>query len=161
MISNLEITKIGEDRYKIEGVIDEFSDFSSIFDSPNNGHIWIDLADVSRINSSGIRIWMQSTMNIKATLHLYNCSMVMVDQFVMIPSLVNAKRLVESFFVHFVCDQCGGETREIVKIGEDINASNYEVFPQQLACQDCGGTKVIDHSPELYFSFLQDLSKSS
>lgn len=161
MHSSLEITKIGTDRYKIKGVIDEFSDFSEIFNSPNSGEIWIDLGDVTRINSSGIRIWMQSIFSFKAKTHLYNCSMQMVDQFAMIPSLINANRLVESFYVHFVCDDCDVEARELVRVGDDIDVSNYEDFPQERSCEKCGGTMVFDHSPELYFSFLNDLPKSS
>jgi hypothetical protein len=161
MGSSLEIKKIDADHYKIKGVIDEFSDLSEIFGSHSSGDIWIDLGDVTRINSSGIRIWMQSIFAFKGKIHLHNCSMVMVDQFVMIPSLVNADRLVESFYVHFVCDDCGIEARDLVKIGEDIDASNYEDFPQERACAKCGGTMMFDHSPELYFSFLNDLPKSS
>ena len=69
----MQIEWLAENKAKISGVIDEFSSFKDLF-SKQLPELWIDFSGVTRINSSGIREWVQAVLTCESVLHLENCS---------------------------------------------------------------------------------------
>jgi len=145
-------------RVKISGVIDEFSSFAEVFNR-NPTEIWIDFSGVTRINSSGIREWVQAVLGSSARLHMENCSAVMVDQFSMIPEFIGKNGVVESFFIHYLCDSCGHEEKKLTIVGKDINPGDPYREALDEACPVCGGLMELDHNPDIYFAFLKFMKR--
>ena len=153
-MNKCKIDWVSDKEVKVSGVIDEFSTFEEIF-SKNRPEVWIDFSGVSRINSSGIREWVQAVLSADARLHLVNCSSVMVDQFSMIPEFVGKNGTVESFYVHYICDACGSETKTLLTVGQDISTnSEYDDFMEK-DCDNCDAVMELDHNPDIYFAFLR------
>ncbi|NRA63542.1 MAG: hypothetical protein HRU19_03615 [Pseudobacteriovorax sp.] len=153
-MNKCKIEWLSESKVKISGVIDEFSTFESLF-SKNLPEVWIDFSDVTRINSSGIREWVQAVLSTETVLHLENCSSVMVDQFSMIPEFVGKNGRVESFYCHYICDDCSHEDKDLLTVGKTIEPNqDFEPFLEK-PCSNCGGTMELDHNPDIYFAFLR------
>ncbi len=159
-MNKCKITWITECLVMISGIIDEYSDFSQLF-AGKPSDIWVDFNDIERINSSGVREWIQAVMSTKSNLHLINCSSVIVDQFAMIPEFIGKNGVVESFFVHYVCDSCNIEEKRLLEAVKDIHAdSDLNQFLEK-GCNACGSTMELDHNLEVYFSFIKFLPKAS
>ena len=159
-MNKCKIQWLDERRAKVSGVIDEFSSFEELFNK-NQEEIWIDFSEVTRINSSGIREWVQAVLGSTARLHLEKCSAVMVDQFSMIPEFIGKNGTIESFFVHYICDSCGHEERELLEVGKDIGGD--KTYKEQLEdpCPSCGHVLELDHNPDIYFAFLKFVKNAS
>jgi hypothetical protein len=153
-MNKCKIEWVSEKRVKISGIIDEFSSFRDLF-SHQLEEIWIDFSGVTRINSSGIREWVQAVLSSNVRLHMENCSAVMVDQFSMIPEFIGKNGVVESFFVHYLCDACGHEEKNLCVVGKDIKAEDSYKEALDDPCPVCGGVLELDHNPDIYFAFLK------
>ncbi len=158
-MNKCKIEWVGKNKVQVSGVIDEFSSFDDLF---NRGHkeIWIDFSGVTRINSSGIREWVQAVIASHAHLHMENCSAVMVDQFSMIPEFIGKNGVVESFYIHYICDTCGHEEKQLAVVGKDIDAGDPHKDVADNPCSNCGGVLELDHNPDIYFAFLKFMKKS-
>lgn len=140
----------------ISGIVDEYEDFSEFTRCAQNTLI-VDFSGVTRMNSSGIRNWIQAITKHKIKLLLRNCSSVVVEQFSMIPEFVGKNGYVESFFVPYHCVACEYETQKLFITGQDIQICESPEADAQLAepCPQCGDVVELDHNPEIYFAFLR------
>jgi len=157
-MNRCEFRWIDERTLKIAGTIDE--NFTIDEQLPKlKDEVWIDLKNVARINSCGVREWIKAIVKTEAKIHYINCSSVIVTQFSMIPEFIGRKGQVESFETQFVCPHCGHEDSKILVVGKDIQAGldTYLESPE-MKCSECGESMECDHNPELYFSFLSDAS---
>ena len=145
------------DTVVISGIIDEYADFSSLSQRAQQS-LNVDLSQVTRMNSSGIRTWIQSIMRHKIELNLTNCSPVVVEQFSMIPEFIGKNGFVESFQAQFICGSCGTETQDTFQVGVDVfPGQNYSDHVLEKTCPSCGQSMDFDHNPEIYFSFLRTM----
>ena len=149
-----DIDWIDDNHLKISGEIDEFSDFVNIFDKfPKE--IWVDLKEVSRINSLGIRQWLEAMRGCQSHVHLMNCSESIIDAINLVPQFLGEHGRVESFEVTFICDECSTEVHKFLDT-KDIQFEDGEVqdFESQETCLSCGGDMDLNHVAEIYFDFL-------
>lgn len=152
-----EIKWLSESEISIEGIIDEYADFSSLT-SRASQVLRVDLSKITRINSSGIRSWIQTILRHKIQLSLRHCSPVVVEQFSMIPEFIGKNGFVESFYGHFVCHDCSHETSHLFQCGIDVfPGESYREEQLEQECPSCSGTMELDHNPEIYFSFLRSM----
>lgn len=151
-----ELRWLDEKTLQIAGTIDEHFSLDPVIDRLQ-GDVWIDLSQVARINSCGVREWIKVISKSQARLHYQKCSTVIVCQFSMIPEFLGPFGRVESFETQYVCGQCGHEDSLLLEVGKDIQAGLpvYQDSPD-LTCRECGTAMECDHNPELYFSFLSD-----
>jgi anti-anti-sigma regulatory factor len=134
------------------GVIDENADFSQLVSS-NVAEIRFSTKDVSRINSVGVRGWINAfqkitAKNVKVT--LFECSTVIVEQLNMIVNFA-AGMTVESVMVPFSCTKCRAASVGLFK-SDDLKAINFEV--PDIKCPSCSAPASFDDIPEEYFHFL-------
>lgn len=143
----------------ITGMVDEYADFSSLAQSAGQV-LYVDFSGVTRVNSSGLRSWIQSIQRHKIQLVLRECSPSIVEQFAMIPEFVGKNGVVESFFARYQCLSCIYEENQRYQIGADQSAEPPKV-DVQLAnpCPNCGDVVELDHHAELYLNFLQSSKK--
>jgi len=150
------INWLADDEVAISGIVDEYADFSEFARCAQNT-LTVDFAEVTRMNSSGIRSWIQAIMKHKIKLVLRNCSSVVVEQFSMIPEFVGKNGFVESFYVHYHCVSCQYETKRLFVPGRDIQISESPQVEPHLPepCPKCADVVELDHNPEIYFAFLR------
>ncbi len=155
-MNRCELKWIDDKTLQISGTIDEYFSFDPVIERLV-GEIWIDLSEVKRINSCGVREWIKVISKSQARLHYRQCSSVIVSQFSMIPEFLGPFGQVESFETQYVCPHCGHEDSLLLVVGKDIAAGqdSYEHSPE-MTCRECGDKMECDHNPELYFSFLRD-----
>jgi transcription elongation factor Elf1 len=157
-MSRCEFRWINDRTLKISGTIDE--NFSIDEELPKfKEEVWIDLRDVARINSCGVREWIKAIVKNQSKIHYINCSSVIVTQFSMIPEFIGRHGVVDSFETQFVCPSCGHEDSMILVVGKDIQPGleSYMESPE-MKCSECGEQMECDHNPELYFSFLSEVA---
>lgn len=136
----------------LSGVIDESSNFEQI--GTPTGAVEINGQEVSKINSNGVKLWINFFTKLAQTsqLSFSNLSPVLVEQ---LNSLSNfcAGCPVTSLRVPFACTKCHKET--IISMTVDELKQNPE--PSPIACSHCGGTAEFDDLPEEYFCCLENL----
>lgn len=112
--------------------------------APEGPTLRIDCAAIKRVNSFGVRTWMDyldacEQRGVRVTLRAL--SPAMVAQCKLIRNFLSAAK-VESFIGLFECTACNGETFELVE-------TRTRTFPEP-SCPRCGGTTQVPDDLTLY-----------
>ena len=141
----------GPDRTKISlaGAIDEWAELEPVVDSiPARSTVVIDLSQIKRISSVGVRVWIVFMEKLKAhemPVEIEGCSVVIVRQMNMITQF-RGHAAVKSAYAPYYCASCNKEQLRLI----DLNA---EVTPQLRAtmlCPTCGSKLELDEEEALY-----------
>ena len=150
------------DRFKIEvdrqgarttvavsGIIDEGAELAELAEV--HGDVAIDLEGVRRINSFGVRMWIEAMRKIPADTRVtvVRCAPPMVEQMNMIHNFFGRCRL-ESFFVPMLCPECEAQHNELF----DVAASRGRGGLTQVSCPTCGAAMEVDDIEDQYLFFL-------
>ncbi len=135
----------------LSGVIDESADLSflgSLF-----GHTRIHMQKVRRVNSYGVRAWIEAVRLIPkgVTFELLECPPSVVDQLNMVAGFVGSRGRVASFYAPMLCDACGLERDHLFHV-TDVRAAGK--LPG-VACPRCGKPMGIDDLEEQYLMFAR------
>lgn len=137
-------------RVRIAGDITEESSFAALADlaAPI---VVLDLAEVRRINSAGVREWVNfiKELGARREVRLERCAVAVVQQLNVVRGFCG-NATVTSLFVPYLCAACG---REHVELFERSATGACEP-PETLPCPECGGTMDFDDLPEAYLAFL-------
>ena len=139
----------------LSGVIDEDNRLESLTEQIEGSTVFIGLSGVSRINSCGVRDWI----NWLEALHCGDSRIALVD---CSPAIVAQLNLVGNFakgaFVlsaagQYYCEPC---QREEVRYfaAHALNLTPFPQAPTEL-CALCGAEMTFDDIEESYFSFLR------
>jgi len=143
----------------ISGEIDEYADFTPLTNCAGQ-ILYVDFANVTRLNSSGLRTWIQTIMKNKIQLVLRECSPVVVEQFALIPQFIGKNGTVESFFARYQCVSCFHEDVRRFQVGTNLDIAKPEIATElSEPCPECGDQVELDQSPEVYLSFLRYSNK--
>lgn len=143
----------------LEGDMDENANLFELLDAVS-GVVWIDLGGVRRINSAGVRDWVNFIREVHDRadeVTLSRCSPAIVMQMNMISNF-RGKARVASIFAPLVCPECDREDDVLVS----LTPEQLEILPDGIperTCPDCGAAMELDDIPERYFAFL-NLSSS-
>jgi hypothetical protein len=137
----------------LSGVLNEYADFSPLLKLA--GPLQLDMKDVSRLNSIGIRNLLKFLSEWGAKPFEYlRCPSEFVDQVNMIPALLGAKGQgkIASLFVPYECADCEAEEEVLAP------TSQFEGLPKggegpKRACGKCGGQMSV--LTDSFFVFLQ------
>lgn len=134
----------------IEGDLDETTDFGRVA-HPGSEVLIIDLGGVRRINSCGVREWVNFIRGIsaKGPVRLTRCSIAIVEQLNMVFNFRGGAQ-VDSFFAPYVCTKC--EASSVVLLTPAV--VNGGVAPAGR-CDACGSETTFDDLPERYLAFLE------
>lgn len=138
----------------LNGVIDEFADLS--FFKHLQGSVVVHLAGVRRINSFGVRLWMDEVRSIspEAEVTYVEVAVPLVEQMNMVRDFFGAGR-VESFVAPMACHRCGENTARIFTVTECREQSPPGL--PEASCGSCGADALeIDDIEEQYLAFLRD-----
>jgi hypothetical protein len=148
--------KTGNELYlELSGAIDESAELERI-EVGDASTITIDMRNINRINSIGIRSWIiwvnKSLTNKKVT--LVNCPRSVVDQFSKVHGFLPKTANVRSFWVSYACLNCGHDEEQLFELGKHFTKDGLSVATGRK-CSDCGELMEMDGYEARYFSFLK------
>lgn len=136
----------------LSGEIDELSDFASLLRDLGESSL-LSLKDVSRINSTGVREWlnfMRAAKEQGRRLILEECSVAIVAQLNMISGFA-LDADVRSVYAPYVCPECDSAAQRLVDVKPDVHAQ----VEQPMPCPSCGCDMDFDELPQHYFAFMK------
>ncbi len=150
----LEIGHDGNaDVVTLAGVIDENSDLSPLVQLGERP-IRIHLRGVRRINSYGVRAWMDAIRRIPITTRLsfVHCPPPVVDQCNMVQGFLGHGTL-ESFYAPMTCAECDEQLDQLFETAAcRANGGKLPTTP----CPRCGRPMEVDDLEEQYLLFVRD-----
>ncbi|HKA91714.1 MAG TPA: hypothetical protein VKE22_28820 [Haliangiales bacterium] len=143
---------------KLGGVIDEDNELVELTDRIASGTTVIDLADIERINSCGVRDWVNWLTRIErngARVVLVECSPAIVSQINLVNNFTG-NGVVKSFYAPYFCPNCEREKVLLVESGELPAHPNRAPI---CRCDECDGVMDFDDMEDSYFAFLSTARK--
>lgn len=143
---------------KLAGVIDEDNELTDLTEKIPSGTVVIDLGEIERINSCGVRDWVNWLGKIEqkgAKVVLVECSPAIVAQINLVNNFTGGG-VVKNFFAPYFCPNCD---REKVLL---IEASELGPPPHKAPtcrCDECDGVMDFDDMEDSYFAFLSNAKK--
>ncbi|WP_428267838.1 hypothetical protein [Haliangium sp.] len=140
---------------KLSGVIDEDNELTDLTEKIPAGTAVIDLGEVERINSCGVRDWVNWLSQIEAhgaSVVLVECSPAIVAQINLVNNFTGAG-IVKSFYVPYFCPECDEEKVLLVE-SADMGPPPHE--PPVCRCDECDLVMDFDDMPDSYFAFLSN-----
>lgn len=143
---------------KLAGVIDEDNELATLVDRIPRGTAVIDLGEIERINSCGVRDWVNWLGRLEAQgtrMVLVECSPAIVAQINLVNNFTG-NGVVKSFFVPYFCPECDEEKVLLVETSE-MGPPPHE--PPMCRCDECDLVMDFDDMPDSYFAFLSNSRK--
>src|SRR5213078_1944479 len=140
---------------KLGGVIDEDNELGDLVEKISAGTAVIDLGEVERINSCGVRDWVNwlSKLENNGTRSvLVECSPAIVAQINLVNNFTGGG-VVKSFYVPYFCPECDEEKVLLVE-ASDMGPPPHE--PPTCRCDECDLVMDFDDMPDSYFAFLSN-----
>lgn len=138
---------------KLAGVIDEDNELTDLSDKIPPGTAVIDLGEVERINSCGVRDWVNWLNGVEknnTSVVLVECSPAIVAQINLVNNFTG-NGAVKSFYVPYFCPECDEEKVLLVET-TDMGPPPHE--PPTCRCDECDLVMDFDDMPDSYFAFL-------
>jgi anti-anti-sigma factor len=138
---------------KLSGVIDEDNELTDLSDKIPPGTVVIDLGDIERINSCGVRDWVNWLNKVEKSntnVVLVACSPAIVAQINLVNNFTGTGA-VKSFYVPYFCPECDEEKVLLVETA-DMGPPPHE--PPTCRCDECDLVMDFDDMPDSYFAFL-------
>jgi anti-anti-sigma regulatory factor len=138
-------------RLALVGALDEHSGLKELPSKVDGQVVYLDLGGVERINSCGVRDWMDmmQTMSHRARVILSNCSPAIVAQLNFV-SRFAGNATVESILLPYVCTMCEAEKKLAVSAME-FSVPGFE--PPPCDCDDCELPMMFDDVVQSYLAF--------
>src|SRR5689334_6094702 len=143
---------------KLGGVIDEDNELGELVEKIPTGTAVIDLGEIERINSCGVRDWVNwlSKLEYNGTRSvLVECSPAIVAQINLVNNFTG-NGVVKSFYVPYFCPECDEEKVLLVE-ASDMGPPPHE--PPTCRCDECDLVMDFDDMPDSYFAFLSNQRK--
>jgi hypothetical protein len=140
---------------ELRGEIDENADFSELSQTLY-GDVELELATISRINSCGVREWVNFIRNLPRvrSLCFAQCSPPVVMQLNTIYNFRGRARVI-SFLAPYICEACHIDEYKLLDVAEHFPEPVQPHVPT-FRCRRCGGVMMFDELPERYLSFLAE-----
>jgi anti-anti-sigma regulatory factor len=138
-------------RLSFIGAITEDADLKPLV-AELSGEVAIDLSEVSRINSVGVREWIDFVRECeRANVRLLfdRCSPAVVAQMGMISNFFGVNGQVRSVYVPYHCDNCQHDQLRLV----DVSAGLRDSLDAPIPCPQCKEEMAFDDLPETYAIF--------
>ena len=143
---------------KLSGVIDEDNELADLVDKIPPGTAVIDLGEIERINSCGVRDWVNWLSRLEGSgtrSVLVECSPAIVAQINLVNNFTG-NGVVKSFYVPYFCPECDEEKVLLVEAA-DMGPPPHE--PPTCRCDECDLVMDFDDMPDSYFAFLSNQKK--
>jgi hypothetical protein len=141
----------GATRVTFAGRFDEEVDFE-LLKTQLRGQVEFHLGAVTRVNSTGVRAWVDFVHALPAVTELAftHCSPAVVTQLNTIDNFRGPAR-VTSLLAPYACEACALEELQLIELGAIGPSGTLPEFH----CARCGATMVFEDLPERYLAFLK------
>ena len=138
--------------WRLSGVIDEHADLA--FMEGLSGHAQLNLKGVRRINSYGVRAWIEAVRRIPAdtTVEFVECPPPVVDQMNMVQGFLG-RGAVASFYAPMACETCDLEEDHLFQV-DGCRAAGGKL--PSVPCPKCEGPMEVDDLEEQYLLFVRE-----
>lgn len=135
--------------YTFQGAIDENFDYKRI-PLVEKQRVFFHLRYVNSFNSCGVREWIYFSRTFAQQMELVveECSVIMFDQFNVVPQIFQRMH-IESFFAPYFCSKCNEEVGCLIRVSEHRNLLNEKIAPS--FSHHCGHSLEFDGLEESYF----------
>jgi len=142
---------------KLSGVIDEDNELTELVEKIQPGTAIIDLAEIERINSCGVRDWVNwlGKIETETSVILVECSPAIVAQINLVNNFTG-KGQVKSFYIPYFCTDCDEEKVLLCEVSE-MGPLPHD--PPICRCDECDLVMDFDDMPDSYFAFLGNTAK--
>jgi hypothetical protein len=150
----IDVTQSGDsDLVTMAGVVDENADLTPLVQLGTRP-IKVHLRGVRRINSFGVRAWMDAIRRVPITTKLtfVHCPPPVVDQCNMVQGFLGHGTL-ESFYAPMTCAECDEQIDQLFETA--VCRANGGKLPQ-TPCPRCGRPMEVDDLEEQYLLFVRD-----
>ncbi|MBQ9396577.1 MAG: hypothetical protein IJU23_13815 [Proteobacteria bacterium] len=140
---------------KLKGILDEDNLLVNLLSQIQGRLLLIDMAEIERINSCGVRDWVNWLNQIQAlgiSVILLRCSPVVVSQANMVTNFA-ADAFIHSFYAPYVHPDTGDE-QSVLLFTEDIR-QNQPIHAPKIF-NEAGDELEFDEFEESYFAFISD-----
>lgn len=142
---------------KIAGVVDEDNTLANSVKKIEGRTVLIDLSGVERINSCGVRDWVNWLNDLERKgkqVILVRCSPCIVNQINLVNNFVGGG-MVKSFFAPYYCGKCDQEQLELLQV-ENFHDMAAPSAPSMRGdrCQQLRCEMEFDDIQDAYFAFL-------
>jgi hypothetical protein len=140
---------------KFLGTVDEQFDGKKLAATVKGGTLVLDLADIQKISSFGIREWVDFINLVGPRVDeivLVECAPKAVDQLNMVANFAGKGR-VFSFYAPYRCDYCDRDSKMLLQFDRDYEAIK-NMKPPERPCTSCGNPEYFDEDATSFFSFL-------
>jgi anti-anti-sigma regulatory factor len=144
---------------KLSGVIDEDNELASLSDKIGSGTAVIDVSEIERINSCGVRDWVNWLGKVEkngAKVILVECSPAIVAQINLVNNFTG-QGVVKSFYAPYFCPNCDLEKVLLVETRDLAQTIPFKA--PSCRCDECDGPMDFDDMEESYFAFLSNAKK--
>jgi eukaryotic-like serine/threonine-protein kinase len=137
---------------KLAGVVDEHADLR--FFNDLHGDVKLSMRGVRRINSYGVRAWIDAIRKVPADcqLEIIECPPPVVDQMNMVAGFLGRGK-VTSFYAPMLCDHCTHEMDQLFTV-EACREAGGKLPP--LTCPRCGKPMGVDDIEDQYLLFVRE-----
>lgn len=139
---------------KLSGVIDEDNSLGSLVEQIPAGTAVINVGEIERINSCGVRDWVNWLGKIEknnANVVLVECSPAIVAQINLVHNFTGGGA-VKSFFAPYFCPAC--DLEKVLLIESTEMAGQSAPAAPTCRCDECDGVMDFDDMEESYFAFV-------
>lgn len=134
----------------LSGFLDENSALQRLDPLAKLPKILFNFGSVSRVNSCGVRDWVNFITKLATTeIHYVDCTMVVVKQLNVVPDF-QGKAKVDSFYAPYFCENCDAEHMKLL-----TSAAVKDGQPPAVNCPTCAKPMGFDAIPNQYLSFLK------
>jgi anti-anti-sigma regulatory factor len=145
---------------KFAGTIDEDFNGKTVASTVKARTLILDLADIRKISSFGIREWVDFVNNVQKSteeIFLLECAPKVVDQLNMVANFAGQGK-VFSFYAPYRCDYCDSDSRVLMQVDRDWDVIK-SMKPPERPCGSCGEPEYFDEDPTSYFSYIAGQEK--
>lgn len=137
--------------YRLIGIVDEHADLG--FLARLAGRAQISLKGVRRINSFGVRAWIDAIRKVPAdaTFEFIECPPPVIDQMNMVSGFLGRGK-VSSFFAPMACEACTNEQDVLFNVADCKESGRLPA----VACSRCSKPLELDDIEDQYLLFLKD-----
>lgn len=141
----------GATRLTISGDISEATDFAPLLEQLAEKVVVVDLGSVQRINSCGVREWIDFVGTLNKNGHrliLERCSPFIVNQLNLISNFVGEGGVVRSVYAPYFCTSCDSEHAELLDLaGNDVQVK------ETIPCPNCKEEMEFEDVADTYLAF--------
>ena len=143
---------------RLAGVINQSLDGSQMSGPSGGGVVLLDLEEVKRITSYGVREWIRALKELpKEYLGFVKVRPALISQFNMVVRFDSGGEVL-SFYAPYICPNCDKELEQLIDTRNQFDQiSSFN--PPPLKCPDCQVEAEFDDSPTSYFAHVAKAGK--